>query len=115
MRPACLQQAGEIIPEKDNTLETTGSKKMGSFKKVLTTPAVHLLAFFILFYTGVEVTIGGTVLAVVTTTSFHTRYNAGLMMDLFLTLGWIVTFIINVRGGGPSSGYISSGFFGGKN
>jgi len=27
--------------------------------------------------------------------------------------GWIVTYIINVRGGGPSSGYISSGFFGG--
>ena len=27
--------------------------------------------------------------------------------------GWIVTYIIKVRGGGPSSGYISSGFFGG--
>jgi fucose permease len=27
--------------------------------------------------------------------------------------GWIVTYIIQVRGGGPSSGYISSGFFGG--
>ena len=27
--------------------------------------------------------------------------------------GWIVTYIIEVRGGGPSSGYISSGFFGG--
>jgi hypothetical protein len=28
--------------------------------------------------------------------------------------GWIVTFIIQIRGGGPSSGYISAGFFGGK-
>lgn len=28
--------------------------------------------------------------------------------------GWIVTFIIQERQGGPSSGYISSGFFGGK-
>jgi len=28
--------------------------------------------------------------------------------------GWIVTFIIDVRGGGPSSGYISAGFFGGR-
>jgi fucose permease len=46
---------------------------------------VHLLALFILVYVGVEVTIGG----------------------------WIVTFIIDVRGGGPSSGYISAGFFGG--
>jgi fucose permease len=43
------------------------------------------MAFFVLFYVGVEVTIGG----------------------------WIVSYIINVRGGGPSSGYVSSGFFGG--
>ncbi|KAJ3530014.1 hypothetical protein NM688_g7772 [Phlebia brevispora] len=28
-------------------------------------------------------------------------------------LGWTVTYIINVRGGGSSSGYVSSGFFGG--
>lgn len=28
--------------------------------------------------------------------------------------GWIVTFIIRERSGGPSSGYISSGFFGGE-
>ncbi|KAI0265899.1 MFS general substrate transporter [Gloeopeniophorella convolvens] len=27
--------------------------------------------------------------------------------------GWIVSYVINVRSGGPSSGYISSGFFGG--
>ncbi|KAG2354067.1 hypothetical protein BDR07DRAFT_1430916 [Suillus spraguei] len=27
--------------------------------------------------------------------------------------GWMVTYIIDVRGGGPSSGYISSGFWGG--
>lgn len=32
----------------------------------------------------------------------------------YIAIGWIVTFIIDVRGGGPSSGYISSGFFGGK-
>jgi fucose permease len=36
------------------------------------------------------------------------------MTDQLLALtGWIVTFIINERGGGPASGYISSGFFGG--
>ncbi|KAJ3549069.1 hypothetical protein NMY22_g1015 [Coprinellus aureogranulatus] len=46
---------------------------------------VHYLAFFVLVYVGVEVTIGG----------------------------WIVTYIIQERNGGPSSGYISSGFFGG--
>ena len=39
-----------------------------------------------MFYVGVEVTIGG----------------------------WTITYIINQRDGGPSSGYISTGFFGGK-
>ena len=28
--------------------------------------------------------------------------------------GWIVTFLMIVRGGGPSSGYVSTGIFGGK-
>jgi hypothetical protein len=27
--------------------------------------------------------------------------------------GWIVTLLMVVRGGGPSSGYVSTGFFGG--
>jgi fucose permease len=27
--------------------------------------------------------------------------------------GWIVSYIIEYRGGGPSSGYVSTGFFGG--
>lgn len=29
-------------------------------------------------------------------------------------VGWIVSYIIHVRGGGPPSGYVSSGFFGGE-
>ena len=73
--PACLQQAGEIIIREKDTQETTGSERMGSFKKVFTTPAVHLLAFFIFFYTGAEVTIGGMVLAVVIMTFFSYAYN----------------------------------------
>ncbi|KDR80389.1 hypothetical protein GALMADRAFT_223273 [Galerina marginata CBS 339.88] len=75
----CLEQAGEVIPEK------SAASEENTFRQVMRTRAVHLLAFFILVYVGVEVTIGG----------------------------WIVTFIIDVRGGGPSAGYISSGFFGG--
>jgi fucose permease len=69
--PECLPQAGEleIIPEKD---ATSGIEKSGNSKTVLTNPAVHLLAFFILIYVGVEFTIGGTVLAVVITISFNT-------------------------------------------
>ncbi|KAH6906822.1 MFS general substrate transporter [Coprinopsis sp. MPI-PUGE-AT-0042] len=55
------------------------------FKSMIKQPAVHLLAAFCLIYVGIEVSLGG----------------------------WIVTFIIRERSGGPSSGYISSGFFGG--
>ncbi|KAF9047600.1 MFS general substrate transporter [Panaeolus papilionaceus] len=55
------------------------------YGQLLRTRAVHLLALFLLMYVGVEVTIGG----------------------------WIVTFMIRERGGGLSSGYIASGFFGG--
>lgn len=34
-----------------------------------------------------------------------------IIVDFYL--GWIVTYIIDERGGGPNSGYISTGFFGG--
>lgn len=56
----CLLQAGEIIPDRNS-----GNEDSGTFKKVITTRAVHLLAIFILIYVGVEVTMGGKVLAVV--------------------------------------------------
>lgn len=62
-----------------------GDTETSQFRQVFSLKAVHLLAFFILLAVGVEVTIGG----------------------------WTVTYIINVRGGGPSSGYISSGFYAG--
>ncbi|TRM62189.1 major facilitator superfamily domain-containing protein [Schizophyllum amplum] len=55
------------------------------YKAMMSIRAVNLLACFALIYTGTEVTLGG----------------------------WIVTFIINKRGGGETAGYISSGFFGG--
>ncbi len=38
--------------------------------------------------------------------TFRTRRN--------IFAGWIVTFVEQKRGGGHSSGYITSGFFGGK-
>ncbi|KDQ58647.1 hypothetical protein JAAARDRAFT_155195 [Jaapia argillacea MUCL 33604] len=63
----------------------TGTSEVSAYRQIWGLKAVHLLAIFTLIYVGVEVTIGG----------------------------WIVTFIIDVRGGGPSSGYISAGFFGG--
>ncbi|CAE6460672.1 unnamed protein product [Rhizoctonia solani] len=55
------------------------------YKAVFSSRAVQLLAIFSWVYVGTEVTVGG----------------------------WIVTFIIEERGGGASAGYVSSGFFGG--
>ncbi|KAG2032534.1 MFS general substrate transporter [Suillus americanus] len=54
-------------------------------RQIFANKDVHLLAAFALLYVGAEVTVGG----------------------------WIVTYIIDVRGGGSSSGYISTGFFSG--
>ncbi|KDQ09343.1 hypothetical protein BOTBODRAFT_117278 [Botryobasidium botryosum FD-172 SS1] len=61
------------------------SNKGGKMKQMMKLKTVHILALFIFVYVGVEVTIGG----------------------------WIVTYSLLVRSGGPASGYISSGFFGG--
>jgi len=72
----------------DQIGQSTGEQHQSEnshLRQILSLKEVHLLAVFILVYVGVEVTLGG----------------------------WIVTYIIDVRGGGPSSGYISSGFFGG--
>jgi len=55
------------------------------FGQMMTNKAVHLLALFLLVYIGVEVTIGG----------------------------WTASFLMLIRGGGPNSGYVSTGFFGG--
>ncbi|KZT51823.1 MFS general substrate transporter [Calocera cornea HHB12733] len=59
-----------------------GSSK---YRQILRMRNVHLLSFFILFYVGLEVSIGG----------------------------WIVTYLVQIRGAGPSAGYVSSGFWGG--
>ncbi|KAF7325729.1 MFS domain-containing protein [Mycena kentingensis (nom. inval.)] len=65
--------------------QETSTSERSNFGQIFSLRAVHLLASFSPVYVGVEVTIGG----------------------------WITTYIIDIRGGGASSGYISSGFFGG--
>ncbi|KZO93805.1 MFS general substrate transporter [Calocera viscosa TUFC12733] len=55
------------------------------YRQILRIRNVHLLSFFILVYVGLEVSIGG----------------------------WIVTYLVQLRGAGPSAGYVSSGFWGG--
>jgi fucose permease len=85
-----------------NADASVSSVEKGSMSRILRNSTVQLMAVFLLVYVGVEVTIGGSCYLI------H-----GVRLYLHHEIGWIVTFIINVRGGGPSSGYISSGFFGG--
>ena len=75
---------------------------MNKYGQIFRLRAVHLMAFFIFTYVGVEVTIGGKA------SSFWSRRHSN-----YDRVGWIVTYIINERNGGSSSGYISSGFWGG--
>lgn len=58
---------------------------ISKYRRIFHLPAVHLLALFLFVHVGIEVTISG----------------------------WIVTFMTE-RHGGPYSGYISSGFWGGS-
>ncbi|CAE6523018.1 unnamed protein product [Rhizoctonia solani] len=85
-----LRRQHEIMGQPDPNIahshtegQTPGSSN--KYKEIFSSRVVQLMAFFIWVYVGVEVTIGG----------------------------WIVTFVIEERGGGHSAGYISSGFFGG--
>ena len=66
--------------------------------------SVHFMGIFILFYVGLEVTLG----------SKSSPSYAPIPQVFMSVIGWIVTYIIEVRGGGPSSGYVSAGFFGGQ-
>ncbi|EIW78485.1 MFS general substrate transporter [Coniophora puteana RWD-64-598 SS2] len=84
----CLAAIGQVrhLDEPSEKNDDSGSETEKShFRKVMTLKETHLMAVFILVYVGVEVTVGG----------------------------WTVTYVINERNGGPSSGYISTGFFGG--
>ena len=71
---------------------------------------VHLLALFLVMYIGVEVTIGGIYIKYL----FQPYFVAQQIFFVTTFKGWIVTFLMLVRDGGPSSGYVSTGFFGGK-
>jgi fucose permease len=75
----------ECLAQIGQTPEEKESAGGSKYKAMFKLKALHTLALFTLVYVGVEVTIGG----------------------------WIVTYMIRVRHGGPSSGYISTGFFGG--
>ncbi|KAI0767879.1 MFS general substrate transporter [Irpex lacteus] len=68
-----------------NTENDTANNDGNKYRQIFRLREVHVLALFSLIYVGVEVTIAG----------------------------WSVTYILDVRGGGKNSGYVSTGFFGG--
>ncbi|TFY77838.1 hypothetical protein EWM64_g6176 [Hericium alpestre] len=80
-----LKEQDQCLQEVGEELREKSPTQENVYKQIVRNKTVHLVSLFIIAYEGVEVTVGG----------------------------WIVTYIINVRGGGSSSGYISSGFFGG--
>lgn len=71
----CLAEIGQPAGEKSTSEE-------GKFRQILGNKNVHFLAFFILVYVGVEVTIGGGLLFSLSTRSQHTEvhlhYQGGL-------------------------------------
>ncbi|KAG9074559.1 hypothetical protein FRC06_010606 [Ceratobasidium sp. 370] len=67
-----------LRPQDDSNVPTS-TNEQNKYKQIFGSRAVQLMAFFIWVYVGTEVTIGG----------------------------WIVTFVIEERGGGPSAGYVS--------
>ncbi|EIN13101.1 MFS general substrate transporter [Punctularia strigosozonata HHB-11173 SS5] len=75
----------QLLRESGHAESAEGNSSDSKYSQIFRIKLVHLLALFALVYVGTEVTLGG----------------------------WIVTFIIEKRGGGPSAGYVSSGFFGG--
>ncbi|KAG1776365.1 MFS general substrate transporter [Suillus placidus] len=80
-----LKPQGECLSEIGIVDVDISTSEHSHLRQIFANKDVHLLAAFLLLYVGAEVTVGG----------------------------WIVTYVIGVRGGGPSSGYISTGFFGG--
>jgi fucose permease len=102
VHPVCRQEVGEIV--NPNNVEEEGSP-MKKFGQMMTHKAVHLLSLFLMVYIGVEVTIGGIIHFYIV--AFNKKLNN-------CKSGWTASFLMLVRGGGPSSGYVSTGFFGGK-
>ncbi|KAG2357354.1 MFS general substrate transporter [Suillus spraguei] len=80
-----LKTQDECLAQIGQQAGEKGTSEKSQFSQIIRLREVHLLAFFLLVLVGVEVMMGG----------------------------WMVTYTIDVRGGGPSSGYISSGFWGG--
>ncbi|KAG9014374.1 hypothetical protein FRB94_012780 [Tulasnella sp. JGI-2019a] len=80
----------QLIPEAAsrraaNAPDAESSNGGNKLLQIWRLPTVHFMSLFLFLYVGSEITTGG----------------------------WIFTYLLNYRGGGPSAGYVSSGFFGG--
>ncbi|BGP25716.1 hypothetical protein JCM10295v2_004649 [Rhodotorula toruloides] len=80
--PSELEAGRVALREMDTRLQNR-PKNRGVMWQALTNRATLLTAIFILFYVGAEVSMGG----------------------------WIVTFMIDKRNGGPDAGYTATGFW----
>nr|GAT49840.1 predicted protein [Mycena chlorophos] len=87
-----------ILP---STAGTSPPRQRSQLRQIISSQAVHTLAVFLFVYAGTEVTIGGMFPVFSSQLSFKSA------------AGWVVSFMISVRGGGASSGYVSTGFFAG--
>lgn len=90
MTPATTTDATVELaqPPSPRTAKATKPPASGSgskMKRIGRSGTIYIMAFYILIYVGVEVGIGG----------------------------WATSFLIDVRGGDNSAGYVSSGYFGG--
>ncbi|WVQ81603.1 hypothetical protein IAT38_003727 [Cryptococcus sp. DSM 104549] len=74
-------EEGEAEAEMTQEKSDSGDK----VKRMMRTPVVHFMAFYMVIYVGVEITIGG----------------------------WATSFLLEERGGSDSSGYVSTGYFAG--
>ncbi|KAJ6624694.1 major facilitator superfamily domain-containing protein [Mycena sp. CBHHK59/15] len=75
----------ENLARLGQTAVNKGNSEHSHMRQILSNKAVHLLTLFLFVNVGVGVAISG----------------------------WIVTFMVDIRGGGPSAGYIAAGFAGG--
>jgi fucose permease len=55
IKTVCLQEAGEILPDKISFEEIRENK----FRQLMKNKNVHLFAVFLMVYTVIEITIGG--------------------------------------------------------
>ncbi|KAI0261662.1 major facilitator superfamily domain-containing protein [Gloeopeniophorella convolvens] len=79
-----FRTAGEILAEAGQEPMEADNRLENKIRKIAGLNIVRLMALWALLYVGVEVMLGG----------------------------WMVSFIISERHGGPNAGYITSGFFG---